>query len=146
MRIVIQRVSKARITIDKKEQKAIGEGLVILLGITPSDGIEDVNWLVNKVVNLRIFNDEYGVMNRSSGGFNTSEFQPGISEARSSTGMGRAGRSSLNKDSNRHPTLLEERESMAIGTGSSNPMRVFDQKRRTSGEPFGIVGSASKGV
>jgi len=65
MKIVIQRVSKARITIDKKEQKAMGEGLVILLGITPSDGIEDVNWLVNKVVNLRIFNDEYGVMNRS---------------------------------------------------------------------------------
>ena len=65
MRIVIQRVSKAQITIENKEQKAMGEGLVVLLGITPSDGIKDVNWLVNKVVNLRIFNDQYGVMNCS---------------------------------------------------------------------------------
>ena len=65
MRIVIQRVSKAQITIDNKEKRAMGEGLVVLLGITPSDGIKDVNWLVKKVVNLRIFNDEKGVMNRS---------------------------------------------------------------------------------
>ena len=65
MRIVIQRVSKAQITIENEEQKGMGEGLVVLLGITPSDGIKDVNWLVNTVVNLRIFNDQYGVMNRS---------------------------------------------------------------------------------
>ena len=65
MRIVIQRVSKAKITIENKEQVAMGEGLVVLLGISPSDCIEDVNWLVNKLVNLRIFNDENRVMNRS---------------------------------------------------------------------------------
>tara|TARA_B100000941_G_C28353132_1_gene472946 strand:- start:95 stop:553 length:459 start_codon:yes stop_codon:yes gene_type:complete len=65
MRIVIQRVSKAKITIENKEQMAMGEGLVVLLGITHSDCIEDANWLVKKVVNLRIFNDEKGVMNRS---------------------------------------------------------------------------------
>ena len=65
MRIVIQRVSKAKITIENKEQMAMGEGLVVLLGISPSDCIEDVNWLVNKLVNLRIFNDENRVMNRS---------------------------------------------------------------------------------
>jgi len=65
MRIVIQRVSKAKITIENKEQMAMGEGLVVLLGITPLDCIEDVNWLVNKLVNLRIFNDENRVMNRS---------------------------------------------------------------------------------
>ena len=65
MRIVIQRVTKAKITIDREEEKAMGHGLVVLLGIGHQDQAEDVLWLVNKLVHLRIFNDAQGVMNRS---------------------------------------------------------------------------------
>ncbi len=65
MRIVIQRVSKAKITIDQQEEKKMGAGLVVLLGITHEDTEEDVFWLVNKLVHLRIFNDNKGVMNCS---------------------------------------------------------------------------------
>ena len=65
MRIVIQRVTKAAITINQTEQKTMGHGLVVLLGITHDDSLEEVKWLVNKLVNLRIFNDANGVMNQS---------------------------------------------------------------------------------
>ena len=65
MRIVIQRVAEASVTIDQKVKEAIGNGLLILLGITDTDTAEDIDWLVRKTVNLRIFNDEQGVMNRS---------------------------------------------------------------------------------
>lgn len=65
MRVVIQRVLKASVTVDKKITGIIGEGLLILLGIEDSDGDEDILWLSSKIVNLRIFNDEAGVMNRS---------------------------------------------------------------------------------
>lgn len=62
---VIQRVSKARVEIDKKNNAEIGEGLLILLGITNDDSSEDMEWLSSKIVNLRIFDDENGVMNLS---------------------------------------------------------------------------------
>ncbi len=65
MRVVIQRVSKASVTIDEKVSGKIGTGLLVLLGIEDADTAEDVNWLSNKIVNLRIFNDEAGVMNKS---------------------------------------------------------------------------------
>ena len=65
MKVVIQRVNKAEITIDQKETRHIGPGLVVLLGIVEEDGTEDIEWLVKKIINLRIFNDEAGVMNRS---------------------------------------------------------------------------------
>ena len=65
MRAVIQRVSKASVTIDGVIKGAIGQGLLILLGIEDADTEEDVQWLSNKIVNLRIFNDEAGVMNES---------------------------------------------------------------------------------
>jgi D-tyrosyl-tRNA(Tyr) deacylase len=65
MRVVIQRVRKARVTIENERSEAIGPGLLVLLGIEMADGNEDVKWLVNKVVNLRIFDDEAGVMNKS---------------------------------------------------------------------------------
>lgn len=65
MRVVIQRVLKASVTVDEKIAGIIGEGLLILLGIEDSDGDEDILWLSSKIVNLRIFNDEAGVMNRS---------------------------------------------------------------------------------
>jgi len=65
MRIVIQRVTKAAITINQTEQNTMGHGLVVLLGITHDDSLEEVKWLVNKLVNLRIFNDANGVMNQS---------------------------------------------------------------------------------
>ncbi len=65
MRVVIQRVLKARVTIENERSEEIGPGLLVLLGIEMADGNEDVEWLVNKVVNLRIFDDEAGVMNKS---------------------------------------------------------------------------------
>ncbi|MCI1282960.1 MAG: D-aminoacyl-tRNA deacylase [Prevotella sp.] len=65
MRIVIQRVSHASVTIEGKMKSSIQQGYLILVGIEEADTSEDVEWLVKKVVNLRVFNDENGVMNRS---------------------------------------------------------------------------------
>lgn len=65
MRAVIQRVSKASVTIDNQVNGAIQQGLLILLGIEEADGLPDVEWLSAKIVNLRIFNDAAGVMNVS---------------------------------------------------------------------------------
>ena len=65
MRAVIQRVSKASATIDNQLKSSIGKGLLVLLGICEEDAEEDVNWLVHKLIGLRIFDDDNGVMNRS---------------------------------------------------------------------------------
>jgi D-tyrosyl-tRNA(Tyr) deacylase len=65
MRIVIQRVSMASVTIDGKLKSKIGQGMLILLGIEAADNGEDIDFLVKKTLNLRIFDDENGVMNRS---------------------------------------------------------------------------------
>jgi len=65
MRAVIQRVSKACVTIDNKIYSQINNGLLVLLGIEDADTAEDIEWLSGKIVNLRIFNDEDGVMNVS---------------------------------------------------------------------------------
>lgn len=65
MRAVIQRVSSASVTIDGVVKSAIGEGLLILLGIGHEDGQEDIDYLVKKISGLRIFDDDGGVMNRS---------------------------------------------------------------------------------
>lgn len=65
MRAVIQRVSKASVTIDGKINAAIGAGLLVLLGIEDADTPADVEWLSGKIVSLRIFNDAAGVMNES---------------------------------------------------------------------------------
>ena len=65
MRIVIQRVSEASVTIEQQVKSRIQAGLLILLGIGEEDTEEDAKWLVNKVIGLRIFDDEQGVMNRS---------------------------------------------------------------------------------
>ncbi|MGW9685427.1 D-aminoacyl-tRNA deacylase [Flagellimonas sp. 2504JD1-5] len=65
MRAVIQRVSKASVTVGGKIISNIDHGLLVLLGIEDSDNKEDIKWLSNKIVNLRIFNDDEGVMNRS---------------------------------------------------------------------------------
>lgn len=65
MKVVIQRVSKASVTINNNNVASINSGLLILLGIVAEDTSEDTHWLVRKIVNLRIFNDENGVMNRS---------------------------------------------------------------------------------
>ena len=65
MRAVIQRVTKASVTIDGKIHSQIGNGLLVLLGIEDADEDEDIQWLSSKIVNLRIFNDENGVMNIS---------------------------------------------------------------------------------
>jgi D-aminoacyl-tRNA deacylase len=63
MRAVIQRVSKASVTIDEVVYSKIGNGLLVLLGIEDSDTHEDIEWLSGKMVNLRIFDDAGGVMN-----------------------------------------------------------------------------------
>lgn len=65
MRIVIQRVRSASVTIDGQIKSQIGCGLLVLLGIEDRDNDEDIEWLCKKIVNLRIFNDEQGVMNKS---------------------------------------------------------------------------------
>ena len=65
MRIVIQRVSHASVTIEGEVKSAIRQGYLILLGIEESDTSEDVDWLVRKVIGLRVFDDENPVMNRS---------------------------------------------------------------------------------
>ena len=65
MKVVIQRVSKSSVTIEGEKVASIENGLLILLGIVNEDTLEDIKWLTNKIVNLRIFNDEHGVMNKS---------------------------------------------------------------------------------
>lgn len=65
MKAVIQRVSHASVTIEGKVKSSIEQGYLILLGIGNEDTEEDINWLVHKIVNLRIFDDEQGVMNRN---------------------------------------------------------------------------------
>ena len=65
MRVVIQWVSEASVTIEHQVKSSIGNGLLILLGIVNEDGQEDIQWLCQKISKLRIFNDENGVMNKS---------------------------------------------------------------------------------
>lgn len=65
MKIVIQRVSHAKVTIDGNEKSSIGKGFLILLGVAEGDTQEDADWLVRKVAGLRVFDDEKGVMNRN---------------------------------------------------------------------------------
>lgn len=62
---VVQRVSSSSVVIDGRMQAQIGLGLLVLVGIEEADGLEDIEWLAAKIVNLRIFNDEQGVMNVS---------------------------------------------------------------------------------
>lgn len=65
MKTVIQRVSKASVTIEGEKVSEIKDGLLILLGIEPADNEEDIEWLSKKIANLRIFNDQNQVMNKS---------------------------------------------------------------------------------
>lgn len=66
MRLLIQRVSKASVTIENKVKSKINKGLLILLGIENEDNQDDIEWLCNKLINLRIFDDENGIMNLSA--------------------------------------------------------------------------------
>ncbi|MEN5195167.1 MULTISPECIES: D-aminoacyl-tRNA deacylase [Sphingobacterium] len=65
MRAVIQRVSRAQCSVDNKITGQIENGLLILIGIEEEDTIEDMKWMAQKFINLRIFNDENGLMNKS---------------------------------------------------------------------------------
>lgn len=65
MRAVIQRVSEAKVSIGQRLTGEIRSGLLVLLAVEDADGVEDIEWLSGKIVRLRIFNDENGVMNRS---------------------------------------------------------------------------------
>ncbi len=65
MRVVIQRVSSASVSISQKVKSEIGKGLLILLGIEDADTDADIDWLIKKICQLRIFDDEQGVMNKS---------------------------------------------------------------------------------
>ncbi len=65
MKVVLQRVTRASVTIDNEERSRIDAGLLILLGIEDADDDEDISWLCRKIVNLRIFNDKDGIMNDS---------------------------------------------------------------------------------
>ena len=65
MRVVIQRVTEASVSIDGKVKSSIGNGLLVLVGIEDADTRDDAAWLAKKIAQLRIFDDENGVMNRS---------------------------------------------------------------------------------
>lgn len=65
MRVLVQRVSAASVTVDEAVVGRIGAGLLLLVGVEEPDGAEDIDWLVRKISQLRVFNDENGVMNRS---------------------------------------------------------------------------------
>lgn len=65
MRLVIQRTKQASVTIDQRIKSTIAVGMLILIGIEDNDTDEDIEWLTNKIINLRIFDDENGVMNKS---------------------------------------------------------------------------------
>ncbi|MBS1743214.1 MAG: D-tyrosyl-tRNA(Tyr) deacylase [Bacteroidetes bacterium] len=65
MRVVIQRVNEASVTIENKLKSAVNKGLLVLAGIEENDGAEDIEWLSNKIVQLRIFNDENNIPNLS---------------------------------------------------------------------------------
>ena len=65
MKLVIQRVKESSVEIDNKIKAEIGKGLLVLIGISQEDNKLDVEWLVNKVLNIRIFNDSDGIMNKS---------------------------------------------------------------------------------
>ena len=65
MKVVIQRVNEASVSIDGQVAGAIQKGLMVLLGIETADTMEDLDWLSNKIVQMRIFDDENGVMNKS---------------------------------------------------------------------------------
>ena len=65
MKVVIQRVKESSVEIDNKIKAEIGKGLLVLIGISQKDTKLDVEWLVNKVLNIRIFNDSDGIMNKS---------------------------------------------------------------------------------
>jgi len=65
MRAVIQRVTSAKVTVDDRQTGAIGEGLLVLLGVHKDDEPEDITWLADKIINLRIFEDDDGKMNHS---------------------------------------------------------------------------------
>ncbi|MEY8848004.1 D-aminoacyl-tRNA deacylase [Psychroserpens sp. XS_ASV72] len=65
MKVVIQRVTSASVTIATNKVASIGNGMLVLLGIEDEDAFEDIQWLVNKIANLRIFSDEAQVMNKS---------------------------------------------------------------------------------
>ena len=65
MKVVIQRVTRASVTIEQQLFSSIGKGMLILVGIQSDDTDDDINWLSSKIVNLRIFDDENGVMNKS---------------------------------------------------------------------------------
>jgi len=65
MRAVLQRVTSAKVTANKTHEASIGQDLMVLLGISQSDTTEDLDWLLNKIINMRIFNDEAAVMNKS---------------------------------------------------------------------------------
>lgn len=65
MRIVLQRVSEASVTIDNRVEGQISQGFVLLLGITDGDSEQDIEWLIQKTLGMRIFSDEQGLMNKS---------------------------------------------------------------------------------
>ena len=65
MRAVLQRVSRASVTIDGAVRSSIGTGMLVLLGCENADTMEDISWLTHKIANLRIFDDDDGVMNKS---------------------------------------------------------------------------------
>jgi D-tyrosyl-tRNA(Tyr) deacylase len=65
MRVVLQRVDKASVEIKDKIYSSIGKGILVLVGIEETDNEEDIEWLAKKIINLRIFNDENGIMNLS---------------------------------------------------------------------------------
>ncbi len=65
MKVIVQRSLKSSVSVNKKQVGSINNGLVILVGFTTTDTSSDIDYIVKKIINLRIFDDEYGIMNKS---------------------------------------------------------------------------------
>lgn len=65
MRVVVQRVKSSRVKVNEEIVGSIDKGLLVLVGFTHDDNIDKIKWMVNKIINLRVFDDENGIMNKS---------------------------------------------------------------------------------
>jgi len=109
MRVLLQRVTEASVSVGGRRIAAIGPGLLVLCGVAPSDGDDDRDWLARKIVGLRVFDDDAGVMNDQSTR-STDRYWPSVS----SRYMPRRGKARGHPTVRRRPRRLPDRDSMHL--------------------------------